>query len=244
MKRRFVKLLKRLVASPAERTERALIAAVLSKNLTYLTEEKLESVAKTVRDIERKGLRGIMVEAGCALGGSTIVMASLKSQSRPLRVYDVFGMIPRPTEQDDDETRRRYSVIESGRSEGIGGDRYYGYRDDLYETVRGNLRAFGLEESRNRISLIRGLLQETMTIEPTVCFAHIDVDWYEPVKTSLLRIVPRLVAGGSVIIDDYHAWAGARKATDEYFEHAHGSFRRDDSAGSLKITRIAGGPAQ
>jgi asparagine synthase (glutamine-hydrolysing) len=33
----------------------------------------------------------------------------------------------------------------------------------------------------------------------------------------LQRIVPRLIVGGTLVIDDYEAWSGCRKAVDEYF---------------------------
>jgi asparagine synthase (glutamine-hydrolysing) len=55
-----------------------------------------------------------------------------------------------------------------------------------------------------------------MVIEQPVAFAHIDVDWYEPVLTSLKRIFPHLVVGGSIILDDYHDWGGCRKATENF----------------------------
>lgn len=77
-----------------------------------------------------------------------------------------------------------------------------------------------------------------MQIEQPVAFAHIDVDWYEPVKISLERIVRNLVVGGSVIIDDYQDWSGCRKATDEYFQNKSDYFHMDDSVGSMKITRV------
>jgi asparagine synthase (glutamine-hydrolysing) len=86
--------------------------------------------------------------------------------------------------------------------------------------------------------LIEGLVQETMVITEPVVFAHIDVDWYDPVKTCLQQIWPNLVKGGSLILDDYHDWGGCRKATDEYFRNFVGEFSTDDSYGSMKITRI------
>ena len=66
------------------------------------------------------------------------------------------------------------------------------------------------------MSLIKGLVQDTMRIDQPVAFAHVDVDWYEPVLTCLQRVFPKLVEGGSIILDDYHDWGGCRKATDEY----------------------------
>lgn len=87
------------------------------------------------------------------------------------------------------------------------------------------------------MSLVKGLVQETMKIDQPVAFAHIDVDWYDPVITCLERIFPNLVVGGSIILDDYHDWGGCRKATDEYLRRVAGQYVLDDSAGSMKITK-------
>ena len=78
-----------------------------------------------------------------------------------------------------------------------------------------------------------------MSVDQPVAFAHIDVDWYDPVKTCLERVMPNLVAGGSVILDDYHDWGGCRKATDEYLRGVAGQFALDDAARSLKLTRVS-----
>lgn len=77
-----------------------------------------------------------------------------------------------------------------------------------------------------------------MTIDQPVALAHVDVDWYDPVKTCLERIVPRLSVGGAVVLDDYHDWGGCRKAADEYFQAQRERFAMDDSARSMKITRL------
>jgi Macrocin-O-methyltransferase (TylF) len=218
--------------------ERDLIIRIRSENLTYLSERKLRSVSETCRSIVSAGLDGIFIEAGCALGGSAILIASVKSAQRPFQVYDVFGMIPAPTREDTGDVHERYRAIVEGKSTGIGGDKYYGYEENLYEVVEANLKAFGIDRARDNVSLIRGLLQDTMSIDRPVAFAHVDVDWYEPVKTCLERVFPMLVPGGSLILDDYHDWGGCRKATDEYLRGVTGRFRLDDSSGSLKITKV------
>ena len=48
-----------------------------------------------------------------------------------MKVYDVFGMIPPPGEKDGADVHQRYATIAGGASKGIGGETYYGYRDDL-----------------------------------------------------------------------------------------------------------------
>ena len=218
--------------------DRDLIARIRAKNLTYLTDSKLESIVDTCRTIEQANVPGSFMEAGCALGGSTILIASLKSAKRPLFVYDVFGMIPPPTKEDTGDVHERYRTIVEGKATGIGGDRYYGYEDDPYQIVLQNLRQFGIDCTAQNVTLIKGLLQETMTVKDQVAFAHVDVDWYEPVRTCLERIFPRLSIGGSIILDDYHDWGGCRKAADEFLRTVRKQFELDDRAGSMKFTRI------
>lgn len=52
-------------------------------------------------------------------------------------------------------------------------------------------------------------------------------------KHELIHLYPLVVTGGIVIIDDYGAWQGSKKAVDEYFKennltyHLH---RIDNSA--------------
>lgn len=236
---KIVKSKKKGVAlSKLSDSERKLISTIRAKKLTYLSEKKLASLVSTCASIEEACLPGIFVEAGCALGGSSILIASLKSVGRPLFVYDVFEMIPPPTMEDTQDVHDRYRTIVEGGSEGIGGDKYYGYIDNLFEVVQSNFKSFGIDCKERSVSLVKGMVQETMKIDQPVAFAHVDVDWYEPVMTCLTRVFPNLVVGGSIILDDYHSWGGCRKATDEFLREVVGQFVLDDSAGSMKVTKV------
>lgn len=231
------KLREKNILSGISAEDQRLITSICDKKLTYLSYPKLVSIVTTCRFIENNQLSGAFIEAGCALGGSSILIASLKSSGRPQFVYDVFGMIPSPTKDDTKDVHDRYQIIADGKSDGIEGDEYYGYMDDLYDVVQSNLNDFNIRCDEQNVSLVKGLIQDTMHIEKPVAFAHIDVDWYEPVKTCLERIFPNLVVGGSIILDDYHDYGGCRKATDEYLKIVVGQFVLDDSAGSMKITK-------
>lgn len=239
------KLVKRIVAqgsgqdllSALSSEDQELITRIREKKLTYLSDRKLASLTTTCHSIQKSHLPGVFLEAGCALGGSSILMASLKDPERPLFIYDVFGMIPPPTEEDTQDVHDRYRTIVEGKSKGIGGDKYYGYNENLLEVVQSNLKSFGINCEKQSVSLVKGLVQETMKIDQPVAFAHVDVDWYDPVMTCLERIFPNLVVGGSIILDDYHDWGGCRKATDEYLRKVVGQFALDDSARSMKITK-------
>ena len=57
--------------------------------------------------------------------------------------------------------------------------------------------------------------------QPAVCL--IDVDLAVPVYEGLRRIVPRLLPGGRVLVDDCppeYAWAGARAGYERYMREA------------------------
>jgi len=217
--------------------DRRLIHRIQKRKLTYLSERKMALISKTCRAIEARKLDGTFIEAGCALGGSAILISSIKRPGRPFLGYDTFAMIPPPSADDTPDVHRRYEVIASGASKGIEGDEYYGYQDHLYERVQQNFADFGLNCSERNITLIQGLLQERMTIKQPVAFAHIDVDWYDPVKTCLERIFPNLIVGGSVILDDYHDWGGCRKAADAFLQTVAGQYLLADTEGSLQITK-------
>jgi asparagine synthase (glutamine-hydrolysing) len=213
--------------------------AVRSRRLTYLSQRKLNALAEQALRIEKQEIQGAILEAGCAMGGSAILFASAKAPTRPLRVYDVFGMIPPPTPEDGADVHARYEEIRAGRAKGLGGDVYYGYRDDLYKAVRDAFAALGYPVEAHWVELIKGLVQDTLVVDGPVALAHIDVDWYDPVMTCLERIVPHLPIGGSVILDDYQDWSGCRKATDDYFARTDRSrFVFDTSPGSLVVTRV------
>lgn len=204
----------------------SLIEEVRAEKLSYLENYALYELAEAVLTIEKRKLEGAIVETGCALGGSSILMASIKDKSREFYVYDVFGMIPPPTEEDGTDVQERYKTIESGTSQGIGGDTYYGYEENLYQKVVQSFSKFNVDVEPNHVHLVQGLYQDTLQINSLIALAHIDCDWYESVKTCLSRIEPHLVSGGILVIDDYYTWSGCTKAVDEYFaQEAKGNYQ-------------------
>lgn len=193
------------------------IAAVRAENLTYLAAEDLAVLARQVLETDLVGREGLVIETGAALGGSAIVMAAAKDPARPMRVYDVFGMIPEPSERDGEDVHRRYSSIAGGESEGLGGDTYYGYRDDLHAEVTASFARHGTAVEDHGVELVQGLFEDTLQVDGPVAFAHLDGDWYESTKVCLERIAPHLVAGGRIVLDDYFHYSGCRDAVDDYF---------------------------
>ena len=185
----------RAVTRARNEAERALTAARLSStarevrktHLTYLSVPKMRNLERCAGEVERRGVPGAYVEAGVALGGSAILLASLMGQGRRFHGYDVFEQIPPPSERDGADAHERYRVIEEGKSKGIGGDAYYGYLDDLYgRVVRSS--PIGAWSSTARPSRSQGYFEDTRDLDEPVALAHIDCDWHDPVAFCLERI--------------------------------------------------------
>jgi hypothetical protein len=211
------------------------IERVGREHLSYLSGANLAMLARLVVSLERDGLPGVLVEAGTARGGSAIVMASAKAPERAMKVYDVFGMIPPPSDKDGEDVHRRYQRIREGESKGVGGELYYGYRDDLYTEVRESFARCGVDVDAHRVDLVRGLFADTIHLDEPVALAHLDGDWYESTMTCLERLAPLLVPGGRIVLDDYYAWSGCKRAVDEYFADRPG-FRLERRA-KLHVVR-------
>lgn len=197
---------------------RSVIDRVRAERLSYLEAPHLAVLARQARDADLSGRDGLIIEAGTARGGSAIVMAAAKDPSRPMKVYDVYGQIPEPSPEDGKDVRKRYDKIVAGEATGVGGDTYYGYRDDLLGEVTQSFADLGVPVQDNNVDLVKGLFEDTIEIDEPVAFAHIDGDWYESTLTCLERITPHLVRGGRLVLDDYFHWSGCRKAVDQYFD--------------------------
>lgn len=194
--------------------------SVRREHLTYLSPRKLRRLETVLQEVLRLDVPGDVAEFGMALGGSAIVLARHATRrGRGFHGFDVFGMIPPPTsEKDDDKSRDRYRKIAAGESKGLGGDLYYGYRDDLYADVCRSFSRFGLEIDNSMVSLHQGLFEETLpnAAIKRIAFVHIDCDWYDPVAYCLEGVADRVSPRGAILLDDYHDYGGCRAATDEF----------------------------
>ena len=200
------------------------IKQIRDQKLTYLEPAALADIYEGVQSVETKHLDGIILEAGCALGGSALVISSAKAKTRPFLIFDAFEMIPPPSESDGEDAHKRYEQISSGQATGIKGETYYGYQDNLLDQVKTTFKNFDLSPKAHQVDFIQGYYEDTLHISQPVAFAHIDCDWYDSVMTCLERIEPHLVSGGILVIDDYSDWSGCKKAVDDYFANRQEEF--------------------
>lgn len=204
---------------------------MLSEGLTYLAPAKLRRIEAALASVQQ--VPGDFAEFGVALGGSGIVIAS-QANARNFHGFDVFGMIPEPTsEKDDAKSRKRYGTIKEGKSQGIDGQLYYGYRSNLFDEVKESFARHGVAVGGD-VLLHRGLFEECWPKAnvATLAFVHIDCDWHDPVEYCLRAVNPLLSANGAIVIDDYHDYGGCRTAVDDFLA-AHPDYAFEDGANPI-----------
>lgn len=210
---------------------------VTSRRLTMIEVHNLIEMCEVVGDLRERGVEGSFLETGTAMGGSAILLTAAKEPDRELVVYDVFGLIPPPTEEDGADVHERYATIARGEAQGMAGDEYYGYQEDLLGKVTAAFAAAGYPVGDHHVRLLQGLFEDTLHPDGPVAFAHLDGDWYESTMVSLERVVPHVSVGGVLLIDDYNSWSGCAKAVDEFFAD------RDDfervEGGKLRLVRTS-----
>lgn len=211
---------------------------VRRQNLTYLSHAKLATLERVIDRIRRRRVPGDFCELGVALGGSAILIAAKLDGARSFHGYDVFGQIPPPGKSDGDDAHARYAVIAAGKSNGIGGERYYGYREDLYTEVMGSFARFGMPVDQRRIALHKGLFEDTLQLDAgaQIAFAHIDCDWHDPVLLCLQRLAPHVPSGGALVLDDYNDYGGCRRAVGAFLARTP-EFDLESAANSAVVVR-------
>jgi len=173
------------------------------------------------QQVLRQNVPGSFVECGVWKGGSSAVIGlAIKKagQQRHLHLFDSFEGLPEPTEIDGE-----YAATYSG-----------GKNQGKLATV--NQCRAGLDEVRHLIlDKIKmpevlahfhvGWFQNTIPVDAAqlgpIALLRLDGDWYESTKICLDHLYPLVSSGGMIIMDDYFAWEGCRKAPDEYRSH-HG----------------------
>ncbi len=68
------------------------LMSVVRSRRTYLDFSALLDLVDATATVERRAISGAILEAGCALGGSAIVLAATKQPARAMAIYDTFEL--------------------------------------------------------------------------------------------------------------------------------------------------------
>lgn len=188
-----------------------------------ISDRSLCKLIELVKILEEEHIKGEFVECGVWKGGACMILALAQIKfskiDRDIWLYDTYEGMTRPQEKyDGPKSINKFNDIRAG----IHKDRYdkwHGEKKWIYspiELVKKNMYLTGYE--KEKIKFIKGDVLETLdTYRPSkIALLRLDTDWYASTKKELEILAPNIEIGGYLVIDDYYAWQGSRKATDEF----------------------------
>jgi O-methyltransferase len=198
--------------------DQAVAAVHVVDNNTMVSYPKLVSLWHQVRHLDRAGIPGCLVECGTWRGGSSAMMAlAHRAHGEPTRrihLFDSFQGLPEPDRERDGEKAIEYARGNaSGKLSSIG--KCVG---QLEENRRVMLEVAGHPETLTEFH--EGWFQETVPRDAAkvgpIALLRLDGDWYESTRICLEHLLPLVVPGGFLIIDDFGEWVGCRVAVQEW----------------------------
>ncbi|MDP7477290.1 MAG: TylF/MycF/NovP-related O-methyltransferase [Candidatus Peribacteraceae bacterium] len=157
----------------------------LAKTLSVNDEKRLKVLAKYANK-QAASVPGDFIEMGVFNDGSAMVMASALAQKKSkhvLHLLDSWEGLPSPSKEDEG-TIAHAGVFSNSSAQGV-------------------VRALDQLQLAKHCRIHEGWFADTLKDIPgPFALAHIDCDFYDPVKECLLYLMPRMSIGGVIIIDD------------------------------------------
>jgi len=157
-------------------------------------------------------LNGDVCEFGVGQGAISALLAQeIKRTDKIIWLFDLFDGFTESVKKDI-PVRNAGSP---GSVEGYKGE--ISFPADMVRT-----RLHDIHFPRDRIRIVPGFIEETIKgpmVPQTVCFAYVDLNYYEPVSIALRFLDDVLRPGGFIIVDDYDFFSqGVTAAVDEFFD--------------------------
>jgi O-methyltransferase len=174
---------------------------------TMVGRKRLDNLQACVTDVIRSQVPGDLIETGVWRGGATIFMrAVLKAHGddeRNVWVADSFQGLPAPNAE---------------KYPSDAGDRHWESKTLAVsiDEVRQNFERYDLLD--DHVRFLPGWFSDTLPSAPIdrLAVLRLDGDMYESTIDALNALYPKVSVGGYVIVDDYGAVEGCRRAVDDY----------------------------
>ncbi len=192
---------------------------------SMLSTIRLITLYKLIRESERLGVKGDIVECGVWNGGAAAMMARSYRDAggrneRTIWLFDSFEGLPPPGEKDGK------SIVEH-------------YYKGLCKGELDNVKAIfnKLAVPFDNVRVVKGWIGDTLKINTIgqLALLHIDTDWYDSVKSSLENLYDMVSVGGFIVVDDFLFHEGCRKAVMDFLKERG----IDDKVKIIKVDRSA-----
>jgi hypothetical protein len=189
-----------------------------SRRFTMTSVERMYALYKAVEYIELARIPGAIVECGVWRGGSMMIalatLVMLGKTDREIYLFDTFEGLPRPDDDKDIDILGNRAI--NGWLPHSRGNEQSNWAYASLDDVRANVAKTGYPAER--IHFIKGMVEDTLPAQAPdkIALCRLDTDWYASTRHEMSHLYPRLAVGGTLIIDDYGHFRGARDAVDEY----------------------------
>ena len=211
------------------------------KPMTMTSAERIWSCIQAARYVSKRGMDGAFVECGVWRGGSSMAAAltflANDASHRDMWLFDTYEGMNRPDDRDRKNGETELAAIKWEETK-TGTESSDWCMADLAD-VRANMESTGYP--MDKVRFIKGPVEETLAdaanVPDRIAMLRLDTDWYESTRVELDTLFDKVIPGGIVILDDYGEWAGAKQATDEYFDRTGQTYllNRIDRTGRLLI---------
>lgn len=191
---------------------------VRENRLAMCSRERIIATINACKHAVQAGIEGDFVECGVWRGGNSIAAKRTfenYGSDKKVWLFDTFGGMTAPTDLDTTRFSKK-SAFE--RFEEAKKQDHNEWCFASLEDVQANFQRAGADLSGVRFiagDVMKTLLDEA-NLPKQVSVLRLDTDFYDSTKAELDVLYPRLSVGGSLLIDDFGHWDGARRAVEEY----------------------------
>jgi O-methyltransferase len=175
-----------------------------------------------LRSVEERGIPGLFAELGVYRGGTARLIHHY-APDRKLHLFDTFSGFDERDALDDKKIVSHDVDVQLFQDTGI-------------EIVKENIN-----QLNNNVYFHKGFFPDTFPEEmkgESFAFVHLDADLYTPILTGLKIFYPLLSPGGIIVVHDYNAWVGARRAVDLFCtENNLVGIPMPDKSGSIVLSK-------
>ncbi len=192
-------------------------------NLEAWDNTRRDMIVLLLRTLEDKAIVGEFAEVG-VYKGVTAKLLHHYCRDRPLHLFDTFAGFT-----------ERSVIAEAANTEFV--TKAKKFSDTSLEGVRDYIVPIN-ENVHFHPGYFPDSLPEALK-NKTYSFVHLDADLYEPILEGLTFFYPRMPKHGMMLVHDYNAWIGARKAVDDFFsDKPELVIPMPDKSGSALIVKI------
>ena len=176
-----------------------------------------------LRSIVTRGIEGDFAELG-VYKGDTATLLHYYAPERVLHLFDTFeGFTERSVAAERERTSHDVHATH--------------FADTSLDAVKARIA-----QKNDSVRFYQGYFPDSIPrelVSSVYAFVHLDADLFEPIIEGLRFFYPRMQPGGFIVVHDYNAWPGSRKAVDDFFaDKPEIPVPMPDKSGSALIVKL------